>query len=182
MTAITTRAGKGSPLTNTEVDNNFNNLNQYKNETYRSSTAPTQKNVGDKWEDLESGITFSWTGAEWVEFGPHNILSVTTNKTIHIENPVVEDLIVFFTKEALGISSVVGVLKGGSSVDLSVVSALDVSSVSPTSHVNTQTISSLTTGTTLTINNPTIPANSWVIFKIISVTGPVEVVAVSLNF
>ena len=27
MTTITTRAGKGSPLTNTEVDANFSNLN-----------------------------------------------------------------------------------------------------------------------------------------------------------
>ena len=27
MATITTRSGKGSPLTNTEVDNNFTNLN-----------------------------------------------------------------------------------------------------------------------------------------------------------
>jgi len=33
MSALTTRAGKGSPLTNTEVDTNFNNLNNDKLET-----------------------------------------------------------------------------------------------------------------------------------------------------
>jgi hypothetical protein len=33
MTTITTRAGKGSPLTNTEVDNNFTNLNTAKYES-----------------------------------------------------------------------------------------------------------------------------------------------------
>lgn len=33
MSTITTRAGKGSPLTNTEVDNNFTNLNTDKLET-----------------------------------------------------------------------------------------------------------------------------------------------------
>ena len=32
MSTITTRAGKGSPLTNTEVDNNFTNLNSDKME------------------------------------------------------------------------------------------------------------------------------------------------------
>ena len=32
MSTITTRSGKGSPLTNTEVDNNFTNLNTDKME------------------------------------------------------------------------------------------------------------------------------------------------------
>jgi len=38
MTTITTRAGKGSPLTNTEVDDNFSNLNSAK---YESGASPT---------------------------------------------------------------------------------------------------------------------------------------------
>jgi hypothetical protein len=33
MATITTRAGKGSPLTNTEVDDNFSNLNSAKYES-----------------------------------------------------------------------------------------------------------------------------------------------------
>ena len=39
MTAITTRAGKGSPLTNSEIDGNFTNLNQDKLEIIVSTTA-----------------------------------------------------------------------------------------------------------------------------------------------
>ena len=38
MATITTRAGKGSPLTNTEVDDNFSNLNSAK---YESGSVPT---------------------------------------------------------------------------------------------------------------------------------------------
>lgn len=38
MATITTRAGKGSPLTNTEVDDNFSNLNSAK---YESGSTPT---------------------------------------------------------------------------------------------------------------------------------------------
>jgi hypothetical protein len=41
MATITTRAGKGSPLTNTEVDDNFSNLNSAK---YESGSSPTFAN------------------------------------------------------------------------------------------------------------------------------------------
>jgi len=41
MATITTRAGKGSPLTNTEVDDNFSNLNSAK---YESGASPTFAN------------------------------------------------------------------------------------------------------------------------------------------
>ncbi len=43
MTTITTRAGKGSPLTNTEVDDNFSNLNSAKYES--GSTGPLFANT-----------------------------------------------------------------------------------------------------------------------------------------
>ena len=39
MATITTRAGKGSPLTHAEVDANFNNLNSDKAETSALGTA-----------------------------------------------------------------------------------------------------------------------------------------------
>ena len=39
MSTIITRAGKGSPLTNTEVDANFNNLNNTKQASFGSQTA-----------------------------------------------------------------------------------------------------------------------------------------------
>jgi len=42
MSTIITRAGKGSPLTNNEVDANFNNLNSTKLETSAVGTLSTQ--------------------------------------------------------------------------------------------------------------------------------------------
>lgn len=39
MSTITTRSGKGSPLTNTEVDNNFTNLNTDK---IQASNSPSE--------------------------------------------------------------------------------------------------------------------------------------------
>lgn len=60
MTTITTRAGKGSPLTNTEVDSNFTNLNSEKSFFVASSTAPTSPTPqgGDLWFDTGDGILF----------------------------------------------------------------------------------------------------------------------------
>lgn len=43
MTTIVTRAGKGSPLTNNEMDANLNNLNTYKVETSTAATTYTTK-------------------------------------------------------------------------------------------------------------------------------------------
>ncbi|MFN6303746.1 MAG: hypothetical protein ACK42H_16310 [Planctomycetota bacterium] len=39
MSTITTRSGKGSPLTNAEVDSNFTNLNNDKVEVFGSPSA-----------------------------------------------------------------------------------------------------------------------------------------------
>jgi hypothetical protein len=51
MTSITTRAGKGSPLTHNEVDANFTNLNNDKLDTagiaLGSAASPTLKFTGD---------------------------------------------------------------------------------------------------------------------------------------
>lgn len=54
MATITTRAGKGSPLTNTEVDDNFSNLNSAK---YESGASPTFANSAL----LNSATTVSFT-------------------------------------------------------------------------------------------------------------------------
>ena len=47
MTTIVTRAGKGSPLTNNEMDSNLTNLNTYKVETNNPSTTGTLTHSGD---------------------------------------------------------------------------------------------------------------------------------------
>jgi len=51
MSTITTRSGKGSPLTNTEVDDNFTNLNDDKMEKSNNlsdltDTATARSNLG----------------------------------------------------------------------------------------------------------------------------------------
>ena len=57
MATITTRAGKGSPLTNTEVDNNFTNLNTDKAEVGANSDITSL-----------SGITGGVSEADYVDF------------------------------------------------------------------------------------------------------------------
>lgn len=47
MTTIVTRAGKGSPLTNNEMDSNLTNLNTYKVETNNPSTTGTLTHSGN---------------------------------------------------------------------------------------------------------------------------------------
>jgi hypothetical protein len=46
MAAITTRAGKGSPLTNNEVDANFTNLNDELGDTVKSVNGQTPDGSG----------------------------------------------------------------------------------------------------------------------------------------
>ena len=50
MASITTRAGKGSPLTNAELDANFNNLNA----ALDSKQATAEKNAANGYAGLDS--------------------------------------------------------------------------------------------------------------------------------
>ena len=89
MSTIVTRAGKGSPLTNTEVDSNFINLNTDKiqvtgtptsgqavvwdavnsrwipgtaaSRVTISSTAPAGATAGDRWLDADTGVEYLYT-------------------------------------------------------------------------------------------------------------------------
>jgi cytoskeletal protein RodZ len=89
MSTIVTRAGKGSPLTNNEVDSNFTNLNTDKiqvtgtptsgqavvwdaansrwvpgtaaSRVTVSSTAPAGATSGDRWLDSDTGIEYLYT-------------------------------------------------------------------------------------------------------------------------
>lgn len=89
MSTIVTRAGKGSPLTNNEVDSNFINLNTDKiqvtgtptggqavvwdaansqwipgtaaSRVTVSSTAPAGPTAGDRWLDSDTGIEYLYT-------------------------------------------------------------------------------------------------------------------------
>ena len=97
MATIVTRSGKGSPLTNTEVDSNFTNLNtdkiedapsdgnQYARQSgawatvsaaatvVTSSTAPSSPSDGDVWYSESNGVTYVYyddgTSSQWVATG-----------------------------------------------------------------------------------------------------------------
>ena len=80
MTTIVTRAGKGSPLTNNEMDANLNNLNTYKVEKTSdvgSAALPTGT-TGDRdatpqagWTRFNTtlGKTETYTGTRWITGG-----------------------------------------------------------------------------------------------------------------
>lgn len=65
MTTIVTRAGKGSPLTNTEVDNNFSNLNTAKLELGQAQASATANSLlyfnGSKLPTTSTALTFDGT-------------------------------------------------------------------------------------------------------------------------
>ncbi len=68
MSTIVTRAGKGSPLTHTEVDNNFTNLNSDKLETSAlNSGIDTHLNTGT----ATTGQVLGWSGTDydWLDQG-----------------------------------------------------------------------------------------------------------------
>jgi hypothetical protein len=97
MATIVTRSGKGSPLTNSEVDSNFTNLNtdkiedapsdgnQYARQSgawaavsaaatvVTSSTAPSSPSDGDVWYSESNGVTYVYyddgTSSQWVATG-----------------------------------------------------------------------------------------------------------------
>ena len=88
MATITTRAGKGSPLTNTEVDDNFSNLNSAK---YESGASPTfgvtqitgSNDVGLRVHssDTASAINMSDTGGSVNLQNYQGALKIRTNGT-----------------------------------------------------------------------------------------------------
>jgi len=90
MTTIVTRAGKGSPLTHTEVDTNFTNLNTNKLETAAiplgTLAAPSISFVNDANTGIYSPgaytLAFVEGGAEAMRIDPSGRLLVGTTNTI----------------------------------------------------------------------------------------------------
>ena len=114
MVAITTRAGKGSPLTNAEMDANLEGLNQYKEETLEmvEVTAEQTLDVGRHYT-----LNLGYEGAFDLVVDPpvnsrlkisikdgilrHSLVSSTSTVTIgnynpYVDGPLVLDVI-FFT-------------------------------------------------------------------------------------
>jgi hypothetical protein len=87
MTSITTRAGKGSPLTHNEVDANFTNLNNDKLDTagiaLGSAASPTLKFTGDPNTGIYSPgadqLAVSTGGTEAVRINSSGNVGIGTN-------------------------------------------------------------------------------------------------------
>jgi hypothetical protein len=74
-TIITRQTGdtaKGSPLTNTEIDTNFINLNDDKVEVTKSETAPENPTEKMFWLKSSTGALYTWyvvnEVGQWVSF------------------------------------------------------------------------------------------------------------------
>jgi hypothetical protein len=65
MATITTRLGKGSPLTNTEVDNNFTNLNNDKLENINSESIEDLSDVNTMTPSDGQLLTWDQTNLRW---------------------------------------------------------------------------------------------------------------------
>lgn len=102
MTILTTRAGKGSPLTNNEMDQNLNNLNDYKVEKTSGtgsarlpSGTTAQRDVSPQkgWTRYNSTLDILeyWNGTIWVaDISSNNPVftgTLTTDSIINISAP-----------------------------------------------------------------------------------------------
>jgi len=69
MATITTRAGKGSPLTNTEVDDNFSNLNSAKYESGNAAAFSSVSIAGSTYNSVLGGnaLTFDRDGGSFID-------------------------------------------------------------------------------------------------------------------
>jgi hypothetical protein len=72
MSTIVTRAGKGSPLTNNEVDANFNNLNSDKLEAVDQSVTTAVASGGGALSYSSGSVTFTYTPPDLSIFSPIN--------------------------------------------------------------------------------------------------------------
>lgn len=101
MSTIVTRAGKGSPLTNTEVDANFTNLNTDKQEILAEGAfvdgdktklddniiynATNTNNVAGVWKATISDVT-SYTDGLMIAFYPNKIDGVSGGTTFEVNS------------------------------------------------------------------------------------------------
>lgn len=104
-----------------------------------------------------------------------NLKQAEQSKSISILSPQVNDnLTLFFTRYAITIQKVIGVVQGSSSPSCQVTVKHDTSrAAAGTAVVSGQTVNSLTTGSDLTLADVTVPANSWVWLNLDSLSGTV---------
>lgn len=116
--------------------------------------------------------------------GPTGPEGNVSPRSISIEAPTAtENVTLFYTFEALTVTGLAGVIRGGTSVNYTV--RYDGSRAGTGTELVTGglTADSTTTGNiTTTFTNDTIPANSFVWIETTAVTGAVQELSVSLRY
>lgn len=118
--------------------------------------------------------------------GPQGATGATGNtgpRNIAILAPTAsENITLFFTTQALTISKIAHVIRGGTSVTFTIRHA-STRSAAGTEVVTGGTVANSTTGATVTsFNSASIPANSWVWVTTSAVAGTVNELSVSVEF
>jgi collagen type IV alpha len=104
-------------------------------------------------------------------------------RALTVYNPTnVENITLFYTDVSISLLSVFSVLTGSTpSVTFSIFSG-DNRTSSSTTHINSQTVTNTTTGSSVTIASANIPSNRWVWLTTSAISGTVESFSISINY
>jgi hypothetical protein len=153
------------------------------------NTAPGagQIAVGNAGGTAYAPVTLSGSGAT-ATLSSAGVLTLSGLPSAHftatIENPSATENIPFaFTTAGGTITKVIAVLVGSStpSVTYNIGYGTDVTSLTNVT-TSPSAVTSTTTGTTATLNNVTVPANGWLVFKTTAQSGTVNSITVTVEF
>jgi hypothetical protein len=153
------------------------------------NTAPSagQILVGNAGGTAYAPVTLSGSGVT-ATLSSAGVLSLSgfpgAHYSITVENPSASENIPFsFTTAGGTITKVIAVLVGSStpSVTYNIGYGTDVTSLTNVT-TSPSAVTSTTTGTTATLNNVTVPANGWLVFKTTAQSGTVNSITVTVEF
>lgn len=166
-----------------------------------SENAPSSPAAGQIWYDTKTGKSYfyyvvSGNGA-WVLFSDPTIADgnqgyvgsqgytgsrgTVSPRGIYITTPQTNgEHTLLYTDTALTVSEIRGVRRGGTSVEFSLKTASDRSATGTT--IGSGTITSTTTGDTITVSSSSIAAGSYVWVELIDVTGVVNECHINVIF
>lgn len=126
----------------------------------------------------------AWFENSFLALPPNDDLTKVSTKSINITAPTAsEDITMFFTEVAIRIVEVYDVIRGGlASVTWNVAHGKDRTVLEFTIFDADRTTTSNTGTSTISMDNPEIPANSWVWLTTSAVTGIVEDFDITLRF
>lgn len=137
MTSITTRAGKGSPLTNAEVDANFTNLNEGKLENVApGASGNVLTSNGTAWTSAlvpAGGLTYVYKTANYTAADKEGVIADTTGGSFTVTlpaTPIVGVQVVIADGGEFGANNLMVARNGSTISNLSEDLVIDISGVS----------------------------------------------------